>query len=147
MAKQKKVPNHLRVPELKKVVRTGTVPDYGSTKVSWRLGAMDKGGSWSCIGIKSDVLWNLIHDKLKHFESMTIQDLLLNGGNHPVSVSEMVPEARERLIQLGLRFQEELFSLRLQGEERVWAIQDHTVLKILWWDPNHMVCPSHKKHT
>lgn len=146
MGKPKKIPNHLRVPELKKVVKQGVTLGYNTTPVSWRLGAMDKGGTWSCMGIKADLLWDLIHARLRNFETMTIQEIIA-GGSHSVPVSSMIPEAQARLKEIKLGLQEELFSLRLQGEERVWAIQDHTVLKILWWDPNHQVCPSVKKHT
>lgn len=146
MAKAKKIPNHLRVPELKKVAKQGVTLDYSTTRVSWRLGTLDKGGQWSCVGIKKEFLWGLIHERLKNFETMTIQGIL-SSGSHPVQVSLMIPAAQTRLKEIGLGLQEELFSLRLQGEERIWAIQDHTVLKILWWDPNHEVCPSVKKHT
>lgn len=146
MAKPKKIPNHLRVPELKKVAKQGVVLDYSSTPVSWRLGTMDKGGAWSCMGIPADLLWDLVHARLKNFETMTIQEITA-AGSHSVPVSNLIPEAQARLKEIKLGLQEELFSLRLQGEERVWAIQDHTVLKILWWDPKHQVCPSPKKHT
>jgi uncharacterized phage-associated protein len=29
----------------------------------------------------------------------------------------------------------------------VWCIRHLNVMRILWWDPDHLVCPSVMKHT
>ncbi len=33
------------------------------------------------------------------------------------------------------------------GKQRIWGIKDRNILKVLWWDPDHEVCPSLKKYT
>ena len=43
--------------------------------------------------------------------------------------------------------QEELVSFRIGGRERLWAIRVETEAFLLWWDPNHEICPSQKKGT
>jgi len=40
-----------------------------------------------------------------------------------------------------------LFSFAIDGRRRVWGIRREHVLCLLWWDPNHQVCPSQKKAT
>jgi hypothetical protein len=40
----------------------------------------------------------------------------------------------------------ECFSLRINSPARVWGIRDEYVLRVLWRDPRHEVCPSKKKH-
>lgn len=42
---------------------------------------------------------------------------------------------------------DQLFSLRLTVRKRVWGIKEGNIFWILWWDPEHEVCKSHKKHT
>ncbi|RKZ46349.1 MAG: hypothetical protein DRR00_24365, partial [Candidatus Parabeggiatoa sp. nov. 3] len=57
------------------------------------------------------------------------------------------PEVLKRLAEIHQDDIDELFSLRLSGKERLWGILDNHILKILWWDANHDVWPSKKKHT
>ena len=51
---------------------------------------------------------------------------------------------RSRLIVCAkkLGIERDMHSLRLSGQERVWGILDQGVLSVLWWDPDHAVCPS-----
>lgn len=67
--------------------------------------------------------------------------------NHHVSTSDLSEKAWRRLKDLKLEDVEQLFSLRISGKERVWGVLTQGVLEVLWWDPKHEVCPSHKKHT
>lgn len=68
--------------------------------------------------------------------------------NHSVEVGRLVPAARRRLSALRLDVLDEVFRLRLTGRERVWGyFPGGPALQILWWDPEHQVCPSHKAHT
>lgn len=84
----------------------------------------------------------------KIFESqkLTWQDLR-NNGSHFVDRTDLCSEAQKRLIQIQKEDLDQLFSLRLTGRKRIWRIKEHNILWLLWWDPNHEVCPSHKKHT
>ena len=38
--------------------------------------------------------------------------------------------------------QARLFSVRLTGRIRLWGLRDVSILRVLWWDPEHTVCPS-----
>ena len=87
-----------------------------------------------------------LHGKLKSFEAMTWGEIL-NRNNHLVPVDSLSKAAYDRLCALHLDDLEELLSLRLSGKERIWGILEHNVVTLLWWDPEHLVCPSKLKHT
>jgi hypothetical protein len=87
-----------------------------------------------------------VREKLRYFESMTLSEIL-GRNNHLVPVSQLCKDARDRLAQLRLDDLEELLSLHLTGIKRVWGILEHNVVILLWWDPEHRICPSLKKHT
>ncbi len=79
---------------------------------------------------------------------MTWKEISANPGyNHSVSVSEMIREAQKRLEELNLDDQDELYRLRMNGKLRLWGIRDRNILRLLWWDREHEICPSQKKHT
>jgi hypothetical protein len=80
-------------------------------------------------------------------ESMTWGQVEGATGSHFVEVDAIVPDAQRRLEEIGKDEQGRLFSLRITGEMRLWGIRDIAILRLLWWDPEHQVCPSHKKHT
>jgi hypothetical protein len=95
------------------------------------------------------VTLNEIRTKLAQFESMTWNEILVDSKkqNHSVEVWKLSKEAQERLNATGLGDAEEVVSLRLSGRERVWGLRQGAVMLILWWDPEHAVCPSLLKHT
>jgi len=90
-----------------------------------------------------------IRQKLAHFESMTLNEIFVvnRANNHPVKLADLCPEARERLWKLNLEDTEVIHSLRLSGTERVWGIRELNVLNLLWWDPDHLICPAPLKNT
>lgn len=85
--------------------------------------------------------------KLRDFESMTWLEIDGPTGSHGVPLHRLSKPAQQRLTELRQDDAAELFSLRITGKRRVWGILDEHVLRILWWDPEHQVCPSLKKHT
>ncbi len=84
--------------------------------------------------------------KLGQFESMTWFQIDA-AGSHPIEVYKLIKVARDRLEELKLDDFDELYSLRLTGTQRLWGIRDRNVFRALWWDPEHEICPSPKKHT
>lgn len=90
-----------------------------------------------------------IREKLGHFEARTWHEILIESKkqNHSVPISDLSSDARQRLQDLQLDDVDSLISLRLAGKQRIWGILDNAVLQVLWWDPEHQVCPAPKKHT
>lgn len=119
--------------------------DPGAAFPSWRIGLLELVDpfGWHEIG---KVKLEEVRSKLANFESMT-WDTILGSNNHAVSLEALCTEARERLKAIRQDDIEELISLRFSGKERIWGIREGSVLKVLWWDPQHLVCPSTKRHT
>jgi len=40
-----------------------------------------------------------------------------------------------------------MYAIRLSGKKRVWGIREGRLFSLVWWDPEHTVGPSEKKHT
>ena len=88
-------------------------------------------------------------EKLRQLERMTWSEILRTGKkfHHSVDVASLAPGAQKRLQELDLDDQDSLVSLRLDGVTRVWVMRNEHVAFLLWWDPEHGVCLSNKKHT
>ena len=90
-----------------------------------------------------------IKNRLRSFESMTWSEILVRDReeNHRIQVQDICAKARERLISIRQDDIDHLVSLRVTGRRRMWGIEDGSVLKLLWWDPEHEICPAPKKGT
>ena len=87
-----------------------------------------------------------IFDSKKSFEIMDNRSG--NQGSHSVEVAKLCKEARDRLSELKLDDINSLFSFRLTGKQRIWCQKiSGEPMRVLWWDPEHKVYPSQKKHT
>lgn len=115
---------------------------------AWRVSLLEMAAPYGWAQVSAGKLQE-VRDKLRDFESMTWHEILVAAKhrNHAVSIDRLCKQARDRLEEIGQADIEDLVSLRLSGPERVWGILNGNVLKVLWWDPEHAVCPSLKKHT
>jgi hypothetical protein len=145
MAKQ---PFSKEIPSEKKYPRGGEKADKIPDLISWHIRIADKYGSWAWNQDNGLTLekFESILSKMSNFETMKWSEIL-NRNNHAISISDIIPEARRRLKEIRQDDVDELISLNLNGKKRVWGIRDQNILKILWWDPNHTVCPSLKRYT
>jgi hypothetical protein len=119
--------------------------DPGKQRPVWRLSLMDFDGPFGWQVLTGE-LAKTIHAKLSNFEGMTWTEIE-RSGSHNVAKAKLAKQARDRLAKLKQDDVDELFSLRLSGKERIWGIRERSVLRLLWWDPQHEVCPSAKKAT
>ncbi|HSX38101.1 MAG TPA: hypothetical protein VLE95_04640 [Chlamydiales bacterium] len=106
---------------------------------------MDREGPWGWDQFDPLQIKELLQKIFKN-QKLTWQDLR-NNGSHFVNRSDLCPEAQKRLMQIKKDDLDQLFSLRITGRKRLWGIKEGNVLWLLWWDPEHTVCPSLKKHT
>jgi hypothetical protein len=130
-----------------KTPRAGGDPDDANRQTPvWSVSRFDHDGPWGRNGCSPEaIIWETIFPKMVSYESMTWNDILQNRKyNHSVEVDKMIKAARDRLMVLRMDEYEELFRFRLAGTGRVWGIRDGRVFQILWWDPDHKVCPSTK---
>jgi hypothetical protein len=121
-------------------------------KPVWRLGMLDIDGEWGWGNVESRDLILQIHSTLKGFETMTwaeIENKKSKKGkyNHLMPVNQICKRARDRLREIELDDFDTLYSLRLSNLERVWGKRDNEAFYLLWWDPEHTVCPVPPVHT
>jgi hypothetical protein len=112
----------------------------------WAFRIVDLGGPWCWSAIEGALLAEVLA-RLRDYESMTWEQIDGPTGSHGVEPWKLCKQAQLRLAAIRQDDASELFSLRITGRRRVWGIVDEHVLRILWWDPDHQVCPSPKKHT
>jgi hypothetical protein len=112
----------------------------------WAFRIVDIGGPW-CWTRMSARDAEAVLRRLGSFETMTWREIDGRTGSHGVDFVDLAKEARRRLEEIEQDDAAEYFSLRIDGPGRVWGIRDEHVLKVLWWDPAHEVCPSSLKHT
>lgn len=148
MSKRKR-PYSIKQPSLKKKPRGKEKPESTETEtVVWRIGILDRDGEWGWGDVSKSALWDNILEKMSYFETMTwAQIKRKKKRHHSIPISGLCSKAQKRLYKIKQDDISDLFGLGLSGKERIWGIRDGRALKVLWWDPNHTVCPARKKHT
>ncbi|WP_342234545.1 hypothetical protein [Inquilinus sp. OTU3971] len=122
-------------------------PKFKGGHLGWRFSSADKASgpfSWSNLndaGEYKDVL-----EKLHQFETMN-EHAIVNGGSHTVDVANLCTAAQRRLEELRIDDVDYLMSFRVGAKPRIWCRPNGHIMMVLWWDPNHQVCPSPKKGT
>ena len=113
--------------------------------ICWQFSLMDLSGPYSCSEIKPDE-WLLILSKIRLWETMTWNEIE-GRRDHSISIESLSDTTKKRLTDLQLDDIDEVFSLHIDGKKRLFGIRDRNIFKVLWWDREHNVCPSLKKHT
>ena len=120
---------------------------HNNERISWGFEFLDLDGSWAIDFLSKD--WNnQILPKLQKLETNTWQEILNASGskkkgrgnnNHNVKVEKIIPKAQKRLKEIRKNDIDEIFSLRLGSQKRIWGIRDGRVLKLIWYDPIHEI--------
>jgi len=103
----------------------------------WSFSKLDVGGPWCFSNTEAGQAAPILQ-KLGQFEGMTWGELATQKS-HAVPVSGICKAARDRLAELKQDDIDELFSFRLSAAVRIWGIRDANVIRVLWWDPEHVV--------
>ena len=135
-----------RNPSGKKNVKIGASRSIPTGNIVWRTSGIDSGGCWSWNQLKCSEFLRDVWEKMRQFEAST-WDSLNHKVHHMIPVRNIVAPARERLKELGRDDLEWLASFHFNGKKRIWAHRTGNEFWLLWWDPNHEVCPSLKKGT
>jgi hypothetical protein len=142
MVKPKRTPPVATARPPEKGVRRAAVQSL--TFPSWRFSTVDKAGpfAWPI----NDAIEQEILQKLHNFDSMR-WNKIEGPDHHLINRDKLTKEANERLLKINQDDVGQLFSFHFDGKARIFGIRDNGVVKLLWWDPEHKVCISHKKHT
>lgn len=116
----------------------------------WQFEHIDFDGPYGWGKTNKEQIIDEILPKIKDFEKLTFKEILQDKQNkhHEINFADFSKEARNRLEEKGLhKIVDSFLSLRLEGDNRIFCLRKKHILKIVWWDPDHKVCPSLKKHT
>ncbi|MEU4388919.1 hypothetical protein [Promicromonospora sp. NPDC023805] len=117
-------------------------------RVVWRFGDLDHEWDFSLNAITPEHLTDLLR-RLGHFETMQVGQLLSQGAavGTRYQVAEMRPEIQARLLELERDDEDSVVRLACGGKPRLYGFLREHVFHVLWWDPEHLICPSKLKHT
>lgn len=141
---RKKTPRNIESPDPKK--RPTSLTPNVEGPLAWRFSACDRNGPWAWTSLEPAEKHKEVIERFHEFETKNPGEIR-QTGSHSIQLSELIPEALQRLREIKQDDVDELMSFRINGRNRVWCIQDQSVMKVLWWDPDHEVCPSLKKNT
>lgn len=144
--KGKSVPDKAVSRQQSKIVKTNKDNHIRMTgKPSWRFSTVDKAGPFAWP--KGTPEEGHIVNKLHSFDSMIWAEIQ-GSQHHFLSPSSLSKEATNRLEEIERDDEvDNLFSFHLQGKPRIICIRHSDLALLLWYDPNHEVAPSTKKHT
>ena len=151
MAKRKQLPKDLGFPKNGKQPIAHIVETIGHPK--WKFSKFVRDSKYQLPFDSADVFRELF-SKLKNFETMTWQSIMQSthgtGGSnsHFISIDSLSPTGRGLIENNSLfEYSEGLFSLRLQGAQRLLGYLFEDTLFIFWYDPDHSTVLTKKKHT
>ena len=120
----------------------------------WRFDKIDRNGKFAFDIRRKDFQHKEFMDKLISYSSMTwseIRNQTHDGGkskHHFLNVDSLSKPAQERIAVLRLEEDtDRIYSFALQNKLRIVGLRDNSEFHVLWYDPNHEVCPSKKRNT
>jgi hypothetical protein len=148
MSKKGKGPKFLVPPSSEKKPSAQFDSDYQKMRPAWRVSLLEVIDPFGWHTIDSDDLQQ-VRVRLAALESMTWREILVQGSyrNHPIAISRLCAEAQKRLEDIQQDDIDSLISLGITQKGRVFGILEHNILNVLWWDPDHDVCPVEKPNT
>ncbi len=152
-SKKNKKPNRQFSPAPGRVPRVATELSTGDDlPFQWRTDYMDHDGpfGWEVLTLREFCIQAV--SRLHNLETMAWGEVLGMTHNHSLGWSSVSRKAIQRFEELADRLpgcpdETELMSLGFTGHERIVGIRDRKYFYLLWWDPDHQVSPSSKKHT
>ena len=145
----RKQPKRKGNPKKTKKPKSSSVVSADNRKLVWNVSKVDNDGQWGWDQVNCSYFFQEIWEKMHDFEKKKWSEILGRDHrkNHKIQARKIIGDAQKRLEELGHDDQEELVSFRLTGRQRLWAIQSGTEAFLLWWDPNHEICPSRLRNT
>lgn len=110
----------------------------------WRFSSPDRDGPFSWSALSDPKHYKDVMEKLHQFETMQ-ETQIRAQGSHPVTIDQFSKQARDSLCAIKHDDIDELMSFRITGASRVWCLMHQNMMLVLWWDPQHEVCPCLKK--
>lgn len=125
-----------------------------SEKVIWRYDMIDRNGKFAFDLHRADFMHCEVMEKMIAYSNMTWQEIECQthdqgkSKHHFLSMDSLSKEAVDRFNAMKFdEYSDAVFSFSLRNKLRIIGIRENEHFHVLWYDPNHEVCPSRKKHT
>jgi len=120
---------------------------FPTGKIQWSFKLFDRDASWGSEPGRNAPFREISH-RLKQYESMPWTQVLTQSRkrDHAMKVGDLCKHAQDRISQLRID-DDMLWRFRFSGTERLWGVRRGDVFFVVWWDPDHEVCPSHLRNT
>lgn len=148
--KRKKQTKLQRISRTKQTVINTDSSD--NSKIIWAFDNLDNDGCFKFDVSREDFEHQEVLDKIISYSSMTWREILRqthDGGkskNHSLVYESLSVEAQERLRIKELEdVSDSIFSFALNNLLRIVGIRDKEKFHVLWYDPEHQVCPSKRR--
>jgi len=116
-------------------------------RLCWRFGHADADGPWS-LGKLTKAEVDALGEAMVKFESMTVTELFKGSPGKDYEVARIPnKDALARLDEIQLSDMTQISCLRIGGKGRLYGFRVDNVFHLVWWDPEHEVWPTEKKHT
>jgi hypothetical protein len=148
--KRKKETKLGQVSKNKQTVRSTNSSD--NSKIIWAFDNLDNDGCFKFDVSREDFEHQEVLDKIIKYSSMTWREILQqthDGGkskHHFLRYESLSGEAQMRLQSKKLEeASDSIFSFALTNLLRIIGIRDKEKFHVLWYDPEHKVCPSKRR--
>lgn len=143
-----KVPKFGASPRPHKVPRhDSALPEHDARRVAFEFWMFDE-CDWRRDGSAGHISFPEVVAHLKSYESRTWKDVKEDRRrDHSIPVTDLPPTIQRRLIDRKMDDIDELWRFRFGSRQRLWGIRVEHVLRVLWWDPDHMVYPVEPRNT
>ena len=147
--KQTKKNNSLAV---KTTIKNGV--SYEGIKSAWVFDKIDRNGCFAFDINRDDFDYHEVLEKMISYANMTWGGLRRQthddgkSKHHFLDADKLSKNAKERLVAMHLEEEaDQIYSIALQNKLRIVGLRDKDRFHVLWYDPEHDIYPSTKKHT
>jgi hypothetical protein len=119
---------------------------YYAARPSWGFRFATFQGRWSVENVLCDAQSRM---RLCELERRTWAEIKQEKKQfHSIPLADIKKEARAQMEELRLDERTDtVFSIRITGKKRLFGIIEDGVFLVLWYDPDHEICPSELKNT
>ena len=150
MSKSKKIKIVEKTGNTRNTVIDSSLLNQDVKSPSWRFNRWDK--EFPIKHEREEAVGELL-DHLSAYEKMTWGKIkLATGGkrigtnSHYLKISDLSKAAQNRAREIKL-YEDEVFSLRINGKHRLIGILEDGVFYVIWNDKEHDICASSKRNT
>lgn len=120
----------------------------------WMFTNLDKAGKFAFDTNRADFQHQEVLEKMINYSNMTWAEIKKQthddgkSKHHIIEYEKLSKAAQDRIKAKKLEQDSDaVFSFALQNKMRIVGIKRGKEFHVLWYDPEHEVCPSTKKHT